>query len=460
MSVFDALRSTANTFDVLGRSIEVVQNNVANASTPGFVRQRLPLIARPFDPGLTAGGVAAGDLQSTRDAFAERGVRRQAEILGALEQKKATLQGLEQVFDVSGKTGIGASLTKLFGSFSAWSVAPNDKNAREDVLRSMQRLADDFHKNVAGITEQAVHVEQQTRSTVAEINHLVGTIREVNKARQNFRSNDPGLEAKAYSALESLSELANVSVFTEEDGTLTISLGGQFPLLVGDEQTELSVTYGHPASPAPTYPGSLAAVHVQAGDVDLTNIVTQGRLGALVEFRNETIPSLIGGPYNEGKLSKLAIALADRVNAISQQAGGPALFTYNPAKAAATIAVPAGLTSDDFVASDATANDVPLALAQLANSTSAADKVDGLNYIEFFAATMGGVGADLADATDAADVQADILAQARSIRTRISGVSLDQEAINLLEFQRAYQATAQLTTVLNSMTESLINILR
>jgi flagellar hook-associated protein 1 len=456
MSILDSLRNTAHTFDVLGRSIEVIQNNVANASTPGFTRQKLPLYARPFEAGVLPGGVAAGGLQSTRDQYAERGVRYQAEILGTLQERKAALQGLEQVFDASGKTGIGASMAKLFGSFSAWSVAPNDRNAREDVLRSSQRLADDFQKTAAGITEQAVAAEAQTRQVVDRINGLVGTIRQLNQARQNLNSGDPGLEARAYNALESLADLVNVNAVTQQDGTISVSLAGQFPLLVGDFQTELSVTFEHP--PAPIYPDTLPGAHLWAGNVELTDTVARGRLSALLEFRNQTVPSLIGGYDQLGKLNQLAIAFADRVNDISPQAGG--LFAYDPGSAASSIKVTPGLTADGLIASDTTANDVPLALARLADFTSPADGVGGLSYSEFFAGAVGRVGAELFDAAESADVQAGVLAQARSIRARLSGVSFDEEALSLMEFQRAYEATARMTTVLNEMTQTIVNLLR
>jgi flagellar hook-associated protein 1 FlgK len=119
-----------------------------------------------------------------------------------------------------------------------------------------------------------------------------------------------------------------------------------------------------------------------------------------------------------------------------------------------------GVTAADLVASGNTANDVPLALADLADSQAAADKINGVNYTEFLALTASAIGSQSAEVTNAADIQADVVAQARSLRASLSGVSLNEEAVHLIEFQRAYEAMARMTTVLNEMTETILTILR
>ena len=461
MSIFSTLRNTVGTFDVLSRAVEVTQNNIANASSPGYVKQRLPLYARPFTPGSLLGGVAAGQLQSTRQDYAERSVRQQVEISGNLAQQKSLLSDLEQVFDISGKTGISAGLGQLFASFSAWGQTPNDTSARRNVISSAERLAAEFNSTAAGIAKQAVSAERQTRTTVDEVNRLVGVLRDLNVSRRRLADSDSGMEARLYSTLEELSELVDYSASFEEDGTVSVSLGGRFPILVGEHQTELSAQYYHDENPA--NPGSLPPAHIQAGDVDVTGMVTEGRLAALLSFRNETVPQLVGGPNTTGDINTLAIAFADRVNQISTSAGGPAIFTYdtaNPTRAAATLALRPGVTADDLVASDNTANDVPLALADLADSQAAADKINGVNYTEFFALTTTAIGSQSMEVANAADAQADVVAQARSLRASVSGVSLNEEAVQLIEFQRAYEAMARMTTVLNEMTETILTILR
>jgi flagellar hook-associated protein 1 FlgK len=459
MSLFASLQNTSNTFDVLSKAVEVTQNNIANASSPGYVKQRLPIYSRAFTPGSLMGGVAAGKLQSTRQDYAERSVREQVQILGGLTQKKALLSDLEQVFDISGKTGIGAGLGQLFASFSAWGQTPNDSSARRNVITSAERLAAEFNKTANGVTEQSVAAERQTRTTIDEVNRLAGVLRDLNVSRRRLADSDPAMEARMYSTLEELAGFVDYAASFEEDGTVSVSVGGRFPILVGEHQTELSAKYYHPENPA--NPGSIPPVHLHAGDVDVTGMVTEGKLAALLGFRNQTVPQLTGGPNVIGEINTLAMAFADRVNQISTSAGGPAIFTYdasNPTRAAATLAVRPGVTAGDLVASDNAANDIPLTLAGLSNSQNAADRINGLNYTEFFAMTASAVGSQTVEATAQADVQADVVAQARSLRANVSGVSLNEEAVQLIEYQRAYEAMARLTSVLNEMTETILTI--
>src|SRR6185437_1877893 len=101
-SLFAALGTASSSLDVLQRAMGVVQNNVTNASTPGYVTQSLILNARPFDPsGNLWGGVQAGGTQSARDVFAEQSVWQANQQAGAASELASSLSLLQQQFDVS-----------------------------------------------------------------------------------------------------------------------------------------------------------------------------------------------------------------------------------------------------------------------------------------------------------------------------------------------------------------------
>jgi flagellar hook-associated protein 1 FlgK len=102
---------------------------------------------------------------------------------------------------------------------------------------------------------------------------------------------------------------------------------------------------------------------------------------------------------------------------------------------------------------------VPLALSALASPIQDADKVDGLSYSQFYGQLAGRVGSALSDATNSQEVQQSLLSQAQDLRQQYQGVSLDEEATTLMQFQRAYQATAKFLTVVDQLTEEAINML-
>src|SRR5579862_4630077 len=133
-NLLSSLINTANTLDVYTQVLDVTQNNVANASTPGYAKQTQLLDALPFDPaGGATGGVKAGQVVSARNQFAEQAVRRQTTLFGEAQQNVTSLTSLQSVFDITGKSGIPAALNNLFQSFSAWGQSPGDTNARQTV---------------------------------------------------------------------------------------------------------------------------------------------------------------------------------------------------------------------------------------------------------------------------------------------------------------------------------------
>src|SRR5213080_3224259 len=120
-----SLLYSASTLEAYGRVLETAQNNVSNASTPGYAKQRLDLYALPFDPQAgSTGGVRAGKLESSRNEFAEQAVRQQTTGMGYQQQLVDSLTPLQNRFDISGNQGIPYALNNLFQSFSAWAGTP------------------------------------------------------------------------------------------------------------------------------------------------------------------------------------------------------------------------------------------------------------------------------------------------------------------------------------------------
>jgi len=95
----------------------------------------------------------------------------------------------------------------------------------------------------------------------------------------------------------------------------------------------------------------------------------------------------------------------------------------------------------------------------LASPADPADEINGVSYSQFYGNLAGRVGSQLNDATNQSQVQQSLVAQAESLRQQTSGVSLDEEATILVEFQRAYQATSKFITVLDQLTQTTIDML-
>ena len=473
-----SLLSSASTLDAYSRVLETAQNNVSNASTPGFAKQRQNLYALPFNSENGAsGGVRAGKMENSRNEYAEQAVRQQTQAMGYQQQLVDSLSALQTQFDISGNQGIPYALNNLLQSFSAWATAPNDQATRQTVLNQAEALAAGFQRAAVAVGSQAKDAEQQIRDTVDQINGIVGQLQGYNQIALQGNKDDAGLAANMHAALDQLSQLVDATATFEPDGSVSLMLNGQTPLLLGSQQFKLSSTLYQPQDPPPTYPNAPASVELRAADgSDITAVTTGGQLGALLHVRNQVIASYIGDAYQAGDLNVMAKQFADRVNQILTSGhvsdgpppvSGVPLFTYdttNDASVAQTLAVDPGLTTDQLATIDPgppyVSNGVPLALSALASPIQDSDKIAGVSYSQYFGQLAARVGGQLNDAQSGASVQQSLLAQAKDLRQQYSGVSLDEEATILIEFQRAYQANSKLITVLDQLTQAAIALIQ
>ena len=97
-----------------------------------------------------------------------------------------------------------------------------------------------------------------------------------------------------------------------------------------------------------------------------------------------------------------------------------------------------------------------IAVAQLAQDQT----TSGQNFSQYYGTIAGTVGRDLANAKSIFGIQGDLLSQAKELRSELQDVSLDEEAAQLIQYQRAYQASAQLFKTINDMTETIMSVMR
>lgn len=451
-SIYAALLSAADAMRVYDKRLSVIQNNVANVDTPGYVQQNLQLLARRFDPnsGL-AGGVDAGGLLSTRDRYLERSVWQQQSRLGSYSQKASQLEQLEPAFSVKAG-GLPEAINRFFASVSSLTVNPNDPVARQVVLDRASALARSFRANAAAVGEASNLADRAISDTVDRINALAGRVRTLNEEiGSDFRKkNDAGLDARMHEALEELAGLVDFTVLPQDNGTVQLMLGGQVPLVIANRQYLLKADVS----------GAQTEILLGQDGRVVTAAFTEGALTGQLDLRNRLLPSYVSD------LNKLASSLAGEVNAVlvgglDAQGFTPAmdLFTYDGTAGAAATFTMNPLEPYQLAAASTDApggNGNALALAALAHSK----EVDGSTFSEFYGKLGARVGRDIAAAREGVEIQEQLVSQARELRASESGVSLDAEAAKLIEVQRAYQANMQLFRILNELTDEVVNLLR
>jgi flagellar hook-associated protein 1 FlgK len=477
-NILASLTNAGNALDVFQQALTVVQNNVDNSSTPGYATQTLNLVAEPLDVagGLT-GGVASQGLQDSRDDYVEEQVQQQTSTLGLYTAQAQATGTIQSFFDVTGAGGVPAALNNLLSAFSAWSATPTDPTAEQTVLSNAQSLATSINGLANSLSSTSQQLDTQISSTVSQINSIAAQIQQYNEQELKSPTPDPGAEANLYAALDNLSQLTNFSTVKQSDGTITVMLGGGDPLVMGTQVNDLSASDAVATNPPPTYPNSPpSAVITDSQGNDVTSQITSGQLGGLLDTRNRVLGSLLGNAQQQGTLNQFAQTLADTVNQILESgtvstatgaAAGTALFTYdttNATNVAASLSLnpaitPSELAPVDWVGSSPNANGNATQLADLGNAGNTAGNISGMNLVQFLAQMASDIGQENQTATTNQTTQQQIVSQATTLRNQVSGVSLDAQATDVLQFQRAYQASAQVLTVINDILDTTMNMM-
>jgi flagellar hook-associated protein 1 FlgK len=437
--------------------------------------QRATLEALPFQPQLgLVGGVTSGAIQDSRSLPAERAVRSEISALGKFAQQTESLSQLEGVLQISGEFGIPSSLNQLFNSFAALSASPNSTVARQAVIEAAESLAGSFNRAGEDLARVRSQTEAGLTEVVGEINRIAARIQSFNENALKNPFPDPGLEAGVFNDLEALSELVNIEAHVETNGSITVLLGGQTPLVIADRIQPIRLNYFVP--PGAVNPGASPSARIlDAAGRDITATISGGRLDGFLQVHQEVLPSIAGDTQQDGTLNTLAKHVADRVNDILTSSlvsegpppvAGTPLFAYaagNTNTARSLQVDPAATPASLAVISSgppAVANGAALELAELGSSRDPQNTISGLTLLEYYSSFARDIGERL-NTSQGQQTRATLLVnQAQELRQEISGVSLNEEAIHLTQFQRSYEAAAQIVKVIDELLQTILSMRR
>lgn len=452
-------QAAANSFSAYEQALEVVSNNTTNASTADYATQQVDFQAQPFSLGTgEAGGVTLSPDISSRDPYAEYNVQSAQSAVNYSTTLANDLESIEPLFSLNTSSAtdssIGGTMNQLFSSFSQLTTNPNDTSYRQAVITAAGNLADSFNDTANSLNQTAQNVLSQAQSTVQSINTILTQIQQINqqKAENDSANSDAGIDAQLYSNLENLSQLVNFTTTTAADGETSIYLGGQQPLLIGTHQYSLSTT---------STSGTLQVIDSASGS-DISSFATGGQLGALVQLNHVMIPGY------QSQLNQLAQTLADTVNtqlesgtyqdASNTTQPGVALFSYNSTAPAKTLAVTSITATQIAAASSANPSGSDNATT-IAGLQTAVVPALSASFADFYGNLASKVGSDSGDAQNNQTTQQQLLSQAQTLRSNMSGVSLDDQATLMTEYEQSYDAISKLITVLSQISQNAIDLI-
>jgi flagellar hook-associated protein 1 len=430
-------------------ALETTANNVANVNTPGYSREVPDLAASDpvvVDPLTFGTGVTLQDIQSIRDPILESRIQQETQTQGQLSSLVSALQQTQVNF-TRGSGDIGTAISNFFNSINTLATSPADLSLRQGVLTAAGNVATAFNVAANQLTAQRSSLDASVQQTVGQINQLTAQVAQLNGQianLQNVGENAGTFIDQRQQAIDQLSSLVDVSVIPS-DNTLTLTTANGTALVAGQQSFSLT-----------TQPTAGGVQDIFAQGKDITSTIISGNLGGLLEARDQQIPGF------QSQLDTLASGLATAVNTV-QAAGfdlngkaGTNLFNPPPAGAAASLSV--AITDPSLIAasSDGTAgsNGNAQALYALRNQPL----IQGQSPTDYYSGIVFNVGNATANAGAEQNASSLVLQQLNDQRTSVSGVSLDEEAANVLRFQQAYSASAQVVSTINTMMQTVIGM--
>lgn len=459
--LFGMLSSTARSLETQRFGLDVVGQNIANVNTPGYTKRVVDIVELPPSDPLRAGdGAAAAGVRSLRDRLIDRRLR---EEVSQRERESAAADMLGTVEVALGTIGdsLDSSLTDFFDAFARLTETPLSATARQEVVLQGESLARAFNTMASRFEAAVADADTRVRSTVDQINDLATRIASLNESLSGTSPTSAAglnLRDQVNQAVTELSTLVDLSVVERPDGGFDVSLGNGAPLVIGEHAYPLAV-----ADRAVT-----GLAEIVAGGAVVTSAVTGGRLGGLLHVRDAVLPGY------QANLDALAHSVAAEVNALHLAGYGldgttGQAFFVPPAVlegAARGFAVDAALTAPGgerlVAASDSATANGDNTVARALSNLRDAKVMDGgtVTFTGYWGQFVYQVGRDTALARDEAQSQADIVRQIGILQDAVSGISLDEEASDMLRFQRAYEANARFFTTIDETLETLLLMVR
>jgi len=550
MSIGSIMNIARQSFFAQQTALQVTAQNIANANTEGYSRQR-----PAFEANAYGDGVSIQSIERLHDKYLDRQVRDALSAQGSLNQMSTSLARLEAMFDETNGQGVGTGLHDLFAAFQDLASHPAGTAERGMARSKAESLAALLNDNSRQLAQAQHDTDQQVSDVVSSINTLAKQIAELNKQVIAGQGQPAQMSANELldqrdQTVEKLASLIKIETYKDPSGGLTVMVAGGRALVD-------STTAGHLETEQSGVGEPLQVYHVYPNGVreNITANIDSGELGGILELRDQVIPDI------QERMDRFAAALALEVNRIHRQgvdqtgaAGGDffdGLNAYASAKSGNSGG--AGVTASSltdlnaltlhayevrFTAANAydvvdvdtgaavstgnayasgsaiTFDGISLTIADGAGGAPAAGDVFAVNTfhdaarnlavaapieasLDAIAAGRGAAPGDNQNALDLAslenqlvaeggrttlgqaytgiltdlgtrvnnaqnaqDRQNQIVDQTRNLVQNLSGVSIDEESSNLIRFQRTFEASARVMSVVDEMYQTILNLVQ
>jgi flagellar hook-associated protein 1 FlgK len=476
-TTFSGFESARQALMAAQTALSITSQNIANASTTGYTRQRIVLTSTGPDTGTNkymvnqAGvgqGVTVSSVQQVRDNFLDvryRSENSSKSMWGDLSSSLSQVEDITNEFSSDDSlTGLSGQLSTLASNLKQWQTTPNDSNMAATIKNSIASICQTLNSDNSQLTQLSTQLKGSLQITVDGTSAagttgdggMNATLKSISSLNQQIAVYEVSgqtaneLRDQRNTLLDDLSSNADINVTTQDNGMVTVALKNDSTHMLIDSNnvvselqmnaTQTKVQWqGSPPTDAVVTGGSIGA-SLQVINGDGTNSGTNGELG---------IPAM------QNKLNAFATGFMAAINGVAPT--GTALLK--------------GTDASNIAISDAWGSNTALITQNNTSSDASTYAAKFISALNQKGTAVAGYSGTFQDYTDSISLDVanrlsyvkqmssssnSIVSNLDSQRKSVSAVSIDEEGVNMIKYQQSYNAAARVMTVMSEMLDTLI----
>ena len=468
-SILDGLNIAKLALSAQQYAMNVAQRNTVNVNNSGYTRQDVIFKDLTVPSNWSAFGTPGVELWAVRNSYLDQSISYELPALGENLVKYNSLREIDAILQGTGGGGLGTSIAQFFDSFTELSSNPTAAALRWQVISRAQTMTADFNRIYTEIQRVQSAANLHVIRSLDDVNNMTAKIADLNGRIESAvtlgqKETEYALRDERQEIMEDLQGKMGVLYFETEHGSYTVTTMQGDALVLG--KTSYNLTLSSAAQPSNNSPFP----DIYLGEKNITSIVNSvsgeveillsGEIGGYLKVRDILIPGYLK------QLDDMAESIINNVNDIHKNGVGldgiddraffVELTSSDPS------AVRAMKVSDDILNDQ---NKIAAAAAGLGAADNSNAKLlaqIGIDekFGEKYAELIYVIGSDQRTAKETGENQQNLLGQLLGQRNAESSVSLNEEAINLIKFQRAYQASSRIVSLLDSLSAEILNFVR
>jgi flagellar hook-associated protein 1 len=423
--------------------IQTASHNISNADNKAYARQKVNVVTNPAER-ITAGWVGSGShidkITQIRDQYVEQQLMTSTAQQSDFSTRSSFLEQIGSYLNDDGNVGISSDLGKFWDAWDALSQNPEGIVERQGVVSATDTLVGTLRSTNEDLTALKQKIQSQTGDTVPKINDLLSKIAGYNKTITSLEtSGQPANDLRdlRYQSLNDLSQMMGFSYTEEANGSVAVSLqDGSTSVALVSNQNAGSLLYDQGTG--------LVSYKDASGNIiaPTTNNLSGGSLAGLLAASQKTTDY---GTQLNTMVGELITQVNDHYDPVDH------LQKVFDGSKAADIAVNGTFKNLTSINANYASDLAGLQNTQFVN-------LQNSRFIDYLGNIQQQIGLDQQDATSRADFQDALAQQLETQRQSVSGVSIDEEMIDLLKYQQVYQAAAKIVSVTQQLLNTVIGM--